>query len=103
MVIEFDIGDWVKIKDEDDYYNIKSIDLDSGYAEVEDISGHTWHTAISTIKGRCTNKEIYGRTEKTTADEYNKEQYSNFGDDEEDKDYGPPYGPHNPTGNEGRK
>ena len=105
-MINFEIGDWIKVIGEEDYYNVKSIDADSGYVEIEDIGGHTWYTAVDTIKRKCTNKEIYGNTEKTTADEYNKEQYSNFGDDEEDepeRDYGPPYGPHNPLGNEKKK
>ena len=79
-----EIGDWIKVTDEEDYYNIKSIDLDSGYVEVQDVSGHTWYTAVKTIERKCSNKEIYGVTEKTTADEFNKEQYSHFGDDEED-------------------
>ena len=107
MGYNFNIGDWVKIKDEDDYYNIKTMDLDSGFVEVQDISGHTWYTAINTIKSKCTNEEVYGRTEKTTADEFNedppvisiftkdngildgnpnKSNYSHFSDDEEDKE-----------------
>ena len=102
-MIDFEVGDWIKITGEEDYYNIKSIDTDSGYVKIQDVSGHIWHTAVNTIKGKCSNKEIYGVTEKTTADEYNKEQFSQFGDDEEDRDYGPPYGPHNPTGNKGEK
>ena len=115
-MINFEIGDWIKVIGEEDYYNVKSIDADSGYVEIEDIGGHTWYTAVNTIKRKCTNKEIYGNTEKTTADEFNeeiitygdkklKDEYSHFGDDEEDKekDYGPPYGPHNPTGNKGEK
>ena len=81
---DYEIGDWIKVTDEEDYYNIKSIDLDSGYVEVQDVSGHTWYTAIKTIERKCSNKEIYGVTEKTTADEFNEEQYSHFGDDEED-------------------
>ena len=87
-MVDFEIGDWIKVIGEEDYYNIKSVDVNSGYVEIEDVSGHTWYTAVNTIKRKCTNKEIYGVTEKTTADEYNK------------RDYGPPYGPHNPTGNE---
>ena len=96
MSINFEIGDWVKVKDEEDYYNIKSIDVDSGYIEVQDIGGHTWYTAISTVEKKCSNKEIYGVTEKTTADEFNeeiitygdkklKDEYSHFSDDEEDE------------------
>ena len=91
----YEIGDWIKVTDEEDYYTIKSIDLDSGYVEVQDVSGHTWYTAVKTIERKCSNKEIYGVTEKTTADEFNKEiitygdkklkdEYSHFGDDEED-------------------
>ena len=68
-----EIGDWIKVTDEEDYYTIKSIDLDSGYVEVQDVSGHTWYTAVKTIERKCSNKEIYGVTEKTTADEFNKE------------------------------
>ena len=39
---DYEIGDWIKVTDEEDYYNIKSIDLDSGYVEVQDVGGHTW-------------------------------------------------------------
>ena len=35
---DYEIGDWIKVTDEEDYYNIKSIDLDSGYVEVQDVS-----------------------------------------------------------------
>ena len=106
-MINFEIGDWIKVIGEEDYYNVKSIDADSGYVEIEDIGGHTWYTAVDTIKRKCTNKEIYGNTEKTTADEFNedppvisiltkdngildgnpnKSNYSHFSDDEEDKE-----------------
>ena len=44
-MLKLEIGDWIKIKDEEDYYNIKTMDLDSGFVEVQDISGHTWYTA----------------------------------------------------------
>jgi hypothetical protein len=83
-MIDLEVGDWIKIIGEEDYFNIKSINADSGYVEVQDVGGHTWHTAASTIKRKCSNKEIYGHAEKTTADEFNKEKYSHFGDDEED-------------------
>lgn len=82
----YEIGDWVKIEKEEDYYNIKSIDLDSGYIQIQDVGGHSWYTALSTVERKCSNKEIYGATEKTTADEFNKDEYSKFGDDEEDED-----------------
>jgi hypothetical protein len=82
-MIDFKIGNWIKVTDEEDFYNIKSIDVDSGYLEIQDLSGHTWYTAFNTVERKCSNKEIYGVTEKTTADEFN---YSHFGDDEEDKD-----------------
>ena len=82
----YEIGDWVKIEKEEDYYNIKSIDIDSGYIEVQDVGGHSWYTALNTVERKCSNKEIYGATEKTTADEFNKDEYSKFGDDEEDED-----------------
>ena len=81
-----EIGNWIKVTDEEDYYTIKSINLDSGDVEIQDVSGHTWYTAIKTIERKCSNEEIYGVTEKTTADEFNKEQYSHFSDDEEDKE-----------------
>ena len=71
---DYEIGDWIKVTDEEDYYNIKSIDLDSGYVEVQDVSGHTWYTAVKTIERKCSNKEIYGVTEKTTADEFNERE-----------------------------
>ena len=70
-MLKLEIGDWVKITDEEDYFNVKSIDVDSAYVEVQDVSGHTWHTAVNTIKRKCSNKEICGVTEPTTADEYN--------------------------------
>ena len=82
----YEIGDWVKIEKEEDYYNIKSIYLDSGYIQIQDVDGHSWYTALSTVERKCSNKEIYGATEKTTADEFNKDEYSKFGDDEEDED-----------------
>ena len=102
MVTNFEIGDWVRIKDEEDSYNIKSVDSDKGYIELRDIAGHTWFTPINTVTRKCTNEEIYGRTEETTADEYNADIYTEDVSElkNKDKDYGPPYGPHNPTGNE---
>jgi len=51
---------------------------------------------------RILDKSEYILFEKTTADEFNKDFISaqDPGDEHQQKDYGPPYGPHNPTGNE---
>ena len=97
MAYKFDIGDWVKLRNEKDYYNVKSVSLDSGYVSLEDTTGHIWHVAASSIEKKCTNNEIYGKQEPTTADEFNEEIIT-YGD-KKLRDYGPPYGPHNPQGN----
>ena len=73
-MIDLEVGDWIKIIGEEDYFNIKSINADSGYVEVQDVSGHTWYTAVNTIERKCSSKEIYGVTEKTTADEFNERE-----------------------------
>jgi hypothetical protein len=73
MSDKYEIGDWIKVLGEDDDYIIKSVDIDAGYVEVQDVTGHTWYTAMSTIVRKLTKKEVYGVTEKTTADEFNKE------------------------------
>ena len=83
-MIDFEIGDWVKLKDEEDTFHIVSIASSSGFIKVEDISGHTFVTEQSLITKKLTDEEIYG-FETTTADEFNNNQYSHFGDDEEDK------------------
>ena len=93
-MIDFEIGDWIKLKDEEDSFHIVSIANNSGFIKVEDISGHTFVTEQSLVTRKLTNEEIYG-FETTTADEFNEEiitygdkklrdEYSNFGDDEED-------------------
>jgi len=98
MEYNLEIDDWVKLKDEEDSFHIVSIANSSGFIKVEDISGHTFVTEQSSIIKKLTNEEIYG-FEPTTADEFNEEIIT-YGD-KKLKDYGPPYGPHNPTGNEG--
>ena len=98
MESSLEIGDWIKLKDEEDSFHIISIANSSGFIKVEDISGHTFVTEQSSIIKKLTNEEIYG-FEPTTADEFNEEIIT-YGD-KKLKDYGPPYGPHNPTGNEG--
>ena len=96
MEYNLEINDWVKLKDEEDTFHIVSIANSSGFIKVEDISGHTFVTEQSLVTKKLTNEEIYG-FEPTTADEYNEEiitygdkklknEYSNFGDDEEDKE-----------------
>jgi hypothetical protein len=100
MTLKFEIGDWVKLRNEKDYYNVKSVNPDSGYVSLEDIAGHIWEVSRSSIEKKCTNKEIYGVTEKTTADEFNKKAGGSKLIKMPITDYGPPYGPHNPTGNE---
>tara|TARA_Y100000310_G_scaffold128275_1_gene127446 strand:- start:842 stop:1033 length:192 start_codon:yes stop_codon:yes gene_type:complete len=54
-----DVGKWVKVKDEDDYFLIKSIDQDRGYVELSDITGHTWHCAMRDVERTLTNEELY--------------------------------------------
>jgi|TARA_R100000789_G_scaffold58427_1_gene56364 hypothetical protein len=52
-------NDWIKIEDEDDYFQIKSIDLDSGYVRVQGLTGHPWTTGINTIERVITQDELY--------------------------------------------
>ena len=116
MEYNLEIGDWVRLKDEDDSFHIISIANSSGFIKVEDISGHAFVTEQSLVTKKLTNEEIYG-FESTTADEFNKDidlgasivksneevegvfmsggkvehvdyvnEYSRFGDDEEDKE-----------------
>ena len=70
-MLKLELGDWVKLRNEKDYYNVKSIDLDSGYIKLEDITGSIWHVATSSIEKKCTNNDVFGKIETTTADEYN--------------------------------
>ena len=105
MEYNLEIGDWVRLKDEEDSFHIISIANSSGFIKVEDISGHAFVTEQSLVTKKLTNEEIYG-FESTTADEFNedppvisiftkdngildgnpnKSNYSHFGDVEEDK------------------
>ena len=52
-------NDWIKIKEEDDYFQIKSIDLDIGYIRVQGLTGHPWTTGINTIERVITQDELY--------------------------------------------
>ena len=72
MDYKFDVGDWIKLKDEEDSFHILSIANSSGFIKVEDITGHTFVTEQSSVIKKLTNEEIYG-FESTTADEFNKE------------------------------
>tara|TARA_Y100000034_G_scaffold86968_1_gene104258 strand:- start:199 stop:399 length:201 start_codon:yes stop_codon:yes gene_type:complete len=54
-----EIDDWVIVKNEDDKFHVKSVDPDRGYAELEDITGHTWHCQIREIEKILTNEEIH--------------------------------------------
>ena len=96
MILE--IGNWVKVKGDDEYYEILSIDIDAAQLMLSDITGHKYAAFKREIEKVVTNEELYG-FEPTTADEFNEEIIT-YGD-KKLKDYGPPYGPHNPTGNEG--
>ena len=69
-MLKLEIGNWVKLKDEEDSFHIVSIANSSGFIKVEDISGHTFVTEQSLVTKKLTNEEIYG-FEPTTADEYN--------------------------------
>ena len=71
-MIKYNIGDWVKIIDEDDFHKIIEINLDGNNVRIEGITGHTWYTGLDNIERRVTKKELGG------------DEYSHFGDDEED-------------------
>ena len=58
-------GNWIKIEDEDDYFQIKSIDLDSGYVRVQGLTGHPWTTGINTIERTITRDELHAFSDET--------------------------------------
>lgn len=68
---EYNKGDWIKIKDEDECFQILKIDTSTGFAKVEGVSGHQWITSLNTIQRLATDSEM-GACEPTTADEYNE-------------------------------
>ena len=68
MILE--IGNWVKVKGDDEYYEILSIDIDAAQLMLSDITGHKYAAFKREIEKVVTNEELYG-FEPTTADEYN--------------------------------
>ena len=52
----YEVAEWVRIKDHDDYFEIISIKNDS--VTLSDITGHAFTTDRSNIERKCTDKEL---------------------------------------------
>ena len=57
-LMSYNEGDWVKIKDEDDYFQITNINYGTQFAKVKGISGHEWATGLDTIERALSDKEL---------------------------------------------
>ena len=57
-LMSYNQGDWVKIRDEDDYFQITNIDYTTQFVKVKGLTGHEWSTGLSTIERALTDKEI---------------------------------------------
>ena len=58
MILE--IGNWVKVKDDDEYYEILSIDNEAAQFMLSDITGHKYAAFKREIERVVTNEELYG-------------------------------------------
>ena len=57
MILE--IGNWVKVKDNDEYYEILSIDNDAAQFMLSDITGHKYAAIKKELERVVTNEELY--------------------------------------------
>ena len=58
MILE--VGNWVKVKGDDDYYKILSINTDSTQLILSDITGHKYAAIKKELERVVTNEELYG-------------------------------------------
>ena len=54
----YELGERVKVKNHDGYYEI--ISIDEGQLTVSDWTGNQFVVLLNEIKEKCTNKELYG-------------------------------------------
>ncbi len=59
-MIKIEPGNWIKVKNEADSYLVKSVNLDTGQARLEDFVGCAFECDIREIERIMSHEEVYG-------------------------------------------